>query len=100
MPTQVKLMTGDLMKKHGVKVYTSSKVAAITSQGVEISIKGDEKSRLEGDTVVLAIGMTPVNSLADILDAKMAHTFRIGDCRSPKNVMNAVWDAYEVARSL
>jgi 2-enoate reductase len=100
VPTQVKLMIGDLMKKHGVAVHVSSEVTAVTSQGVEIRNRNNEKMSLEGDSVVLAIGMVPVNGLADSLDAKMCRTFRIGDCRSPKNVMNAVWDAYEVARTL
>lgn len=100
VPTQVKLMVTDLMIRHGVNVHTSSKVEHITEAGVVISGKSRKLPILKADTVVLAMGMTPENSLADALDAKMEHSFRIGDCRSPENVMNAVWDAYEVARSL
>ena len=104
VPMQVKLMTNNLMKKHDVEIHTSSKVEGITRKGVEISVtdKGEDQSKklLKADTVVLAIGMTPITELADALDANMKNVFRIGDCRSPRNVMNAVWDAYEVARTI
>lgn len=100
VPTQVKLMTRDLMDKHGVAVYTSTRLEKIVSSGVELSVTGGENKYIKADTVVLAVGMKPVKGLADELDAQMANAYRIGDCRSPRNVMNAVWDAYEVARQL
>lgn len=54
--------------------------------------------KLATDTVALAIGMIPETRLADALDNCPHRVYRMGDCRSPKNVMNAVWDAYEIAR--
>ena len=100
VPTQVKLMTRDLMDKYGVTVYTSTRLEKIVSSGVELSVTGGENKYLKADTVVLAVGMKPVKGLADELDTQMVNAYRIGDCRSPRNVMNAVWDAYEVARQL
>lgn len=100
VPIQVKLMTQDLMTKYGVKIYTSSKLLSVTEDGVKIEKKNEGTKTIPTDTVVLAVGMTPESTLADKLEEKSKRVFRIGDCRQPRNVMNAIWDAYEVARSL
>lgn len=100
VPTQVKLMTRDLMKKYAVDIHTSSRLVQITDEGVELQREREGIKILEADTVVLALGMKPETTLADKLDEQREHVYRIGDCRAPKNVMNAIWDAYEIARSL
>lgn len=99
VPGQVKMMTLDLLAKYDVKTLTDSRVGEITSAGVTLDRKKDPgKHHIEADTIVLAMGMAPDTCLADRLDQIGACTYRIGDCREPRNVMNAVWDAYEIAR--
>ena len=56
------------------------------------------EDNIKADTVVLAMGMTPNRLLADRLYNEIDRVYRIGDCREPRNIMNAVWDAYEIAR--
>jgi 2-enoate reductase len=98
VPIQVKVMTLDLLTKWGVKIFTGSKVEKITGKGAELASGDGSTSRIEADTIVLAVGMTPDTRLADALEKKLMRVYRIGDCRAAKNVMNAVWDAYEIAR--
>ena len=99
VPGQVKMMTLDLLARYGVTTHTDSRVSEITSAGVTLDRKNDSsKHHIEADTIVLAMGMAPDTCLADRLEHIAACTYRIGDCRAPRNVMNAVWDAYEIAR--
>ena len=98
VPTQVKMMTMDLMNRFGVKILTSTRLDHITENEVALMSKDGQLTKLATDTVALAIGMTPETGLADELDTTPFRVYRMGDCRSPKNVMNAVWDAYEIAR--
>lgn len=100
VPTQVKLMTRDLLARHGVTVHTGCKVGAVLDRAVLVTESSGEITELAGDRVVLALGMKPVSDLARALAEDLRTVYAIGDCRSPENVMNAVWDAYEVARSL
>jgi len=98
VPTQVKMMTMDLMKRFGVKILTSTRLDHITENEVALMSEDGTLKELATDTVALAIGMVPETRLADALDNSPHRVYRMGDCRSPKNVMNAVWDAYEIAR--
>ena len=100
VPTQVKLMTRDLMTKFGVKVMTGSRVAKVTDEGAEILDEAGGATLVKADTVAMAVGMAAETGLADALESAPCPVYRIGDCRQPKNVMNAVWDAYEIARFL
>jgi len=99
VPGQVKMMTLDLLTKYGIMTLTNSRVDEITSTGVILDRENDPNHHhIEADTIVLAMGMVPDTCLADQLNHIPACTYRIGDCLEPRNVMNAVWDAYEIAR--
>ncbi len=95
---QVKQMTLDILADCGTQVLTGHRVQGITADGVWIFHKDTGKTHIEADTIVLAMGMTPNHDLADRISHKVDHVYQIGDCREPRNVMNAVWDAYEIAR--
>jgi len=46
----------------------------------------------------LAVGLAPEQGLYRSLQGQIPNLFLIGDSRSAQNIMNSVWDAYEVAR--
>jgi 2-enoate reductase len=58
------------------------------------------QSILKTDTVVLAVGQEPSQDLYRELQGKIPNIYLIGDSRQAKNIMNAIWDAYEVARTI
>lgn len=98
VPSQVKQMTVDLLTRWGVEVMTGSRVVTIVPGGVRI-VSGDSiQSCIKADSVVLAVGMAPNRLLAKRISVDVERMYCIGDCRQPRNVMNAVWDAYEIAR--
>ena len=52
------------------------------------------------DSVVIAIGYKPNNNLYNSLIKEMFEVYSIGDSREAANYMNAIWDAYDVARNI
>jgi 2-enoate reductase len=99
VPGQVKAMTMDLLSQCGATILTSCQVSEITQEGIVLQDQGRIRS-LRADTVVLAMGMVSNTTLADEITPIQGRVYRIGDCRTPRNVMNAVWDAYEIARHI
>ena len=89
-----------LLGATGVELLTSTKIAAINDEGAVVETADGEKKTLPADTVILAMGLRPENSLAADLRGEGMEIFEIGDGRQVVNIMNAVWDGYEVARNL
>ncbi|MBW2610508.1 MAG: hypothetical protein JRC68_09220 [Deltaproteobacteria bacterium] len=50
------------------------------------------------DTIVVAVGLEPEKTVYRSLKGKVADLHIIGDAKEPRNIMSAIWDAYEVAR--
>ena len=96
VPMQVRMMTENLMEKNKVKVSAGWRLTEIRSDGVEVENKDGIKRTVKSDTIVLSMGMSPRNDLADELEKAGYSYYRIGDCREPGNIMGAVWDAYQI----
>jgi len=85
----------------GATVLTSTRLAAITDEGAVVEdAQMGEKHTLAADTVVLALGFRPAASRAAEYAAPGVDVYEIGDGRQVGNIMTAIWEAYEVARSL
>ena len=65
------------LNKAGVKIYTSCKVAAIDSQGVQVEKADGTLNYIKADTVVTAFGMKKNSILADKLKSKYCSKTRI-----------------------
>lgn len=50
--------------------------------------------------MVLAVGFKADDKLYERLRSKVDRLYKIGDCHNPLNIMNAVWDGYEVGRAI
>lgn len=92
-------MLKHLLAYNGVEVLTSTKVTSIEENGVAVENASGIRT-IPADSVVLAIGFrSRVDGLKEI-EALSVKVYRIGDCRHVSNIMHAVWDGYEVARSI
>lgn len=61
--------------------------------------KGEDRQvEVKCDHVVISVGYIPNDSLYE--EIKGAHTYLIGDANNPSNIMNAIWQAYEIAMKL
>ncbi len=56
------------------------------------------KSRLKADHIVVSVGYASDRKLYD--EIKGEHVHLIGDAVKPENVLKAIWDAYEAARTV
>jgi hypothetical protein len=54
----------------------------------------------KADTVVLAAGMKPNNSLFVSLKGRIAELYAIGDCFKPRKMIDAIHEGARVARAI
>lgn len=92
-------MMKDLLPYNHIDVMTSTKIEKIDKNGVEVSNKAGEKF-IRADTVIAATGYKSYNPLLNILDRSNKETYNVGDSNEVKNIMKAIWDAYEVAKNI
>lgn len=93
----------DRLEDWKVKVIVGPKegvrIKEITDEGVVIIRNGHDET-IEVDTVVLALGITPVNQLAEQLKGKAAEVYVIGDAKEPRKAVNAISEGSAVARQI
>ncbi len=95
-----RLMLVDLLKFHGVEVRTSLSLVEIAERECLFLDRESREKSLPAETLVLAVGLQPERDLYESLRGEIPNVYLIGDSRKPQNVMNAIWDAYEVARMI
>ena len=95
-----RLMLIDLLKFHQVEVFTNTSLLEVTENGAFLLVGDSRKRNFPADTVVLAVGLKPDRELYQTLKGQTQNLYTIGDSRKAQNIMNSIWDAYEVARMI
>jgi 2-enoate reductase len=67
---------------------------------IEVMDRNFKKSTIPADTVVISAGLKSNNALYKDVASTVPDTYVIGDASSARNIMYAIWDAYELARSI
>jgi 2-enoate reductase len=98
VPYMNKAMLLNLLVLHKVTILTNSCVEEITDVGVITRDRNLKRHLTRADTVVLQLGLKAEDTLYAELQTKVPNCYAIGDCQQPRNIMAAIWDAYEVAR--
>jgi 2-enoate reductase len=93
-----RLMLLDLLRFHRVEALTGTSLLEISPDGAVLLGRDSSERKLPADMIVLAVGLSPERELYRSLQGQIPNLFLIGDSRSAQNIMNSVWDAYEVAR--
>jgi 2-enoate reductase len=99
LPPMNEWMLRDLLAFNKVKVITGAQLSKVTDEGAVINVAGNEKV-IPSDTVIIAVGYKADKSLFEELEKEVAKVFNLGDSRQVRNIKGAIWDAYEVARSV
>lgn len=99
VPLMNRMMLTDLLALNKVNVLTSVNIRGITDEGLAVVINGEEKL-IKADTFVIAAGLKPDDGLYQALKGQFSTVYMVGDCREPRNVMGAIWDGFEVGRTL
>ncbi len=83
----------------GIQIYTDARLWEVYEKGVNVIMKveiehferkGEEVVFLEADTVVLAMGMTPMKSQLEEWKTKAREVYEVGDCVEPSKIVDAI----------
>jgi len=89
------------LKPKGVTFLTGSKLVEIKEGSIVVSsTKTGDKSDIPADSVVLSMGVAPVNKLHRELMDKLPQVHCIGDAVSSGTIANAVKSAYTTAMKI
>ena len=92
------LMLRDLLDFHGVEKMTGTTLAAYDGHNVTVKVKGADEKKITADTVILSVGYDADTALFEEMKDSAYESYILGDCKSVRNIMSAIWEAYEVAR--
>lgn len=93
------------IRELGIRVLTSTEAVAIGGSGAVVRSRADDaESLIEADTVIYAVGVKPEREAAGALRAcasgLSAEFYQIGDCLTPKNMLEANQAGYHIARDI
>ncbi len=88
-------MLRELLIYHNVEALKSTRLSEITPTGVKV-LSGGEERTIQADSVVMAAGYNPSAPLAKELKG-ISEVYVVGDASRVGNLMNVVWDAYDIA---
>lgn len=92
-------MLKDLLVFNKIDVLRSSTVKTVNKDSVLVETPDGEK-KIKADTVMLAVGYHSETGLFDSMTDSSKVVYNIGDSLNVHNIMNAIWDANQIAREL
>jgi len=81
-----------------IEVIGKSTFKEVTDKGLIVQNREGEQKLIAGDTIVLAAGMKSNNNLKEKLQGKVPELYEVGDCVTPRHIIDAVDDAARIAR--
>ena len=90
----------DELTQDKVSIVTGKKVIAIEDQALIVTDGEGNKTAMQMEIAVLALGVEPVNDLAAGLVDKVKELYVIGDAKNPGKIHDAVADAFFLACNL
>jgi len=99
IPSQITHMTKGLMELAKIPVMTQTCAKKILENQVIVKDEKNNKYTLKADSVIMAVGMRSV-PLSEKMETCADYVYTIGDGLKPRNVLHAIWDAYELIRFL
>jgi len=81
------------------KILTFTNVVEVNDEGVVIKDEQGNQNTLPADTVMLAVRLEPNRKLLEEVEGKIpAEVYAIGDCAEPRVVLDAMKEAFRLAR--
>jgi 2,4-dienoyl-CoA reductase (NADPH2) len=87
------------LKQMGIRMETKTVVEEITEKGVKVNRKGDPDF-IEGDFVVLAVGLKSDPALPGKFRSAAPEVFSIGDCVEPRMIKEAIEEGFAVGMKI
>jgi len=86
------------LRQNRVVALTSATTVEITADSVVVEHEGHRDTIGGMDTIVLAMGVTSVNELANVIKGKVPEVHVIGDAKTPGKALDAIAAGAEVGR--
>jgi NADPH-dependent 2,4-dienoyl-CoA reductase/sulfur reductase-like enzyme len=91
----------DQFEKLKVSTIVGKKAVEVHDDGVIIAdMKTDKEEHISADQVILAMGVKPVNKLAETLKEVVPELYVVGDCAVSRRVIDAVYEGALSARQI
>ena len=87
------------IKKRGLEIAFNTKATEITESGVVCECDG-VATVYDADTVVYAVGQSPLREKAIALGDSAPEFYMLGDCVAPRNITDATSEAFHTARNI
>ncbi len=87
------------LRRYGVETVVNAAAKQITPQGILVVVEGKERL-IEGDTVVLAAGVSPEDGLYEELKDHVGELYLIGDAKSPRKAYDAIHEGFKVGMAI
>jgi 2,4-dienoyl-CoA reductase (NADPH2) len=87
------------LREREVRIVTKAKVDVIEPDGIVFTLEGETKKE-PFDSVILAVGSRPKRSLSEGLQRAGIPFRAVGDCNSPRMIIDAVHEGYLAAVDL
>ena len=88
----------ELLPQAGIEAMVKLVISEITDSGVVVLDRWGNKSLVEADNVVMALGACPVDTLAKSARAYAPEIYTVGDCCRPRKIINATFEGASIAR--
>lgn len=95
-----KMLTFEHLNKLGIKMLVNSKCVEIKENSVVIENDGKMEEIKDIESVVVATGAKPNNTLEKYLKEKGFEYYVIGDASKPRKALEAIWEAADIARKI
>lgn len=89
-----------VLPKWGIASFAGLKIMEIKDNAVTALQNNWDSRTFEADTVVIAMGYVPDNTLGEALRSEAPETYMIGDCVKPRNLLHAIHEAAYIARQI
>jgi thioredoxin reductase len=90
----------EFLGREGVEIRCKTRIEEILHDGVRVVNQEGKEEKIGAATVVLALGMKPRKELSQRFENLAPEFYAIGDCVSPRKIMNAVHEAFNLAIEL
>ncbi len=92
-------MLTDLLDYNNIEVITNATLQSVEDKNVVISTENGEKT-IKADNIITSIGYKSNDKLYNELKYDISDIHLLGDAKQVEDIMNSIWDAYELARSI
>ena len=89
-----------LLADNDVRVVTEAKLHEVKDGKIVVLTSDMEAKEFQCDTVALSIGMKSNRDLYDSLVGQVGELYAIGDCNQPRKIHDAIWEGWNLGRTL